>query len=110
MLGMGVNRGSIGLFDNLTAEHDDDIMADMFHNCKIVRDKQVRKPKLILEILQQIDDLGLNTDVQGAHNFIAHNEFWLDGQGASDPDALTLAAAELMRKSAEMIGRKADFF
>ena len=79
MLGMGVNRGSIGLFNNLTAEHDDDIMADMFHNCKIVGDEQVRKSKLVLEILQQIDNLGLNADVQGADNFIAHNEFWFDG-------------------------------
>ena len=70
---MSVNGDSIGLFNNLTAEHDDDIMADMFHNCKIVRDKEVRKPKLILEVLQQIDDLGLNTDVESAHNFVAHN-------------------------------------
>lgn len=70
---MRINRDSIGLFNNLTAEHDDDIMADMFHNCKIVRNKEVRKPELILEVLEQVNDLGLDTDIQGAHDLVAHN-------------------------------------
>lgn len=48
VLWVRINRASIGLFNNLTAEHDDDIMADMFHNCKVMRNKEVRKPELIL--------------------------------------------------------------
>ncbi len=48
-------------------------MTDMFHDCKIVRNKQVRKRKLVLEVLKQINDLGLDTDVQSAHDFVAHN-------------------------------------
>ena len=73
MLWVRINSDSIGLFNNLTAEHDDDIMADMFHNCKVVRNKEVRKPELILQVLKQVNDLSLDADIQGAHDFVAHN-------------------------------------
>ena len=73
VLWVRINRASIGLFNNLTAEHDDDIMADMFHNCKIVRNKEVRKSELILEVLKQIHDLGLDADIEGANHLVADN-------------------------------------
>lgn len=73
MLWVGINRDSIGLFNYLTAKHDDDIMADMFHDCKIMRNKQVRKPQLILEVLEKVDDLSLDTDIERAHDFVAYN-------------------------------------
>ena len=70
---MRINRDSIGLFNNLTAEHDDHIMADMFHDCKIVRNKEVRKSELILQVLKQVDDLSLDTDIQGANHLVAND-------------------------------------
>ena len=70
---MRINRDSIGLFNNLTAEHYDHIMADMFHDCKIVRNKEVRKSELILQVLKQVNDLSLDADIQGAYHFVTHN-------------------------------------
>lgn len=102
---MRINRDSIGLFNNLTAEHDDDIMADMFHDCKIMRNKQVRKAELILEILEQVNDLSLDTDVQGAYDFVAHYKFGFDCQCASNANALTLAAAEFVGKPVTVFRR-----
>lgn len=36
----------------------------MFHHRKIMRNKEIRNSGLRLDILKQIDDLRLNTDIQ----------------------------------------------
>ena len=48
----------------------------------------------LLQVLQKVDDLGLDGNVQGGHRFIAHDEPGLQDQGPRDADALALTAGK----------------
>jgi hypothetical protein len=44
-------------------------------NVEIVGNKEVRQAKFLLQILKQIDDLGLDRDVKSRDRLIADDEF-----------------------------------
>ncbi len=69
----------------------------MAHDGQIVGHEQIGNAMLLLQIPEQIDNLGLDRDVQGADRLVADNEFGFHSQGAGDADALALAAAEFVR-------------
>lgn len=52
-------------FDDPSEIHDRDPIADVLDHRKIVRDKEISQGKLLLQILQQIDHLGLNRQIEG---------------------------------------------
>ncbi|KAF9119809.1 hypothetical protein BGX30_003610 [Mortierella sp. GBA39] len=60
-------------------------------------DEQVGQPQLLLQVLQQIDDLGLNRYVQRRYGFVGENEPRVQGDRAGDADPLPLPAGELVR-------------
>jgi hypothetical protein len=47
----------------------------MFDDCEPVRDEQVRQPKLLLQILQQIDDLCLHRNIKHRHWLVGDDQF-----------------------------------
>ena len=69
----------------------------MCFTTEVVRDEQVRKPKLALEVLQQVDHLRLDRDIEGGYRLVAHDEPRLDRERSSDADALPLAPEKLVR-------------
>ena len=83
-------------------------MTDVADHRQVVGDEQVRQVELLPKVLQQVDDLRLDGDIQRRHRFIQHQELRLDRQSAGDADALTLAAAELVRISRREIGLQRD--
>ena len=60
-----------------TEVHDADPAADVAHHAQVVGDKEVGEMKLLLEILEHVDDLGLDGGVEGGDGFIAEDEFGL---------------------------------
>ena len=70
---------------------------DVSHDAQVVGDEQVGQVELLLQVLEQVDDLGLNRHVERRDRLVAHDEARLDGERASDADALALAARELVR-------------
>src|SRR5438552_17057048 len=60
-------------------------------------DEEVRELEAILELLEKVDDLRLDRDVERRDRFVADDELGLDRERAGDPDALALAARELVR-------------
>jgi hypothetical protein len=46
------------------------------------------RPKLVLQVLQQVNDLGLDRDVERGDRLVEHDERRLKGKGARDADAL----------------------
>lgn len=66
---------------------------------KIVADKDNRETKSIPHLSQEVYDLRLNRNVCRRGRFVADEDFRLENQSAREHDALTLAAAELMRKT-----------
>ena len=59
---------------------------------------------LLLELLKQVDDLGLDGDVEGGDGLVADDQGGLSRQGAGDGDALPLSAAELMGEAVRHAG------
>ena len=67
----------------------------MPHDRQVVRDEQERDAEFLLQVLQQVDDLGLDGDVERRHGLIGHQQLGVERERAGDADALTLAAGEL---------------
>jgi len=60
-------------------------------------DEQVGQIEPLLQLFEQVDDLRLYRHVERRYRLVAHDQLRIDGQGAGHPDALALAAAELVR-------------
>jgi hypothetical protein len=87
---------------HLTQIHHSDIIANTFSDQKLVGDVEVGKAKLFLEILQEVEDLGLDRDVQGRGRLVKGDKLRFRSQSASDGDALALAAAKLVGITLEL--------
>src|SRR6516162_5232779 len=96
-------------FDDLAPIHYEHFLTYVFHYRKIVGDEKVRNTHLLLQVLKQIDNLSLHAHVKSAHRFVANDQHRFDGQGARNPDPLTLSSAEFMRKPMTQFGLKAHF-
>jgi hypothetical protein len=59
-------------------------------------DEQVAKAKAILEVVQKIQDLGLNADVKGGDGLVTDQKLGFKGKGAGDSDALALATRKFV--------------
>ena len=90
----------------LAKVHDRHSVAGMRDGREIVRDEQVRNAELLLQGLQQVQNLRLNRDVEGGDRLVANYEIGAQHQGPGDGDALALAAAECMRKPAQVLERE----
>src|SRR5262249_19720625 len=91
-------RGRTSL-DDLTFLHHADAIGDFAHNGKVVSDQQQRHRKLGLQLFEQLEDLGLNSDIEGRRRLVGDQQVGLVGQRHSYHYALTLTARELMRVS-----------
>ena len=61
-----------------------------------------------LQVRQQVEDLGLDRDVQRRCGLVANQQFGFDREGAGDGDALALAAGELVRIALCRLGVQAN--
>ena len=64
MTGMGKQFIPAGVFHRRAQVHDHHLVGDMVDNREIVADKEVGQVIFILQVGQQVEDLGLDGDVQ----------------------------------------------
>src|SRR5207248_135824 len=83
-------------------------IGDMPHHAEVVRDQDVSEMQGVSQIREQIQDLGLDRHVEGAHGFVENQELRLDREGARDADPLPLSAAELVRVAVDDVRRESD--
>ena len=76
--------------------HDQDPVRDELHHRQVVGDEDIGVAVGLLQVQQQVDDLGLDGDVQGRHRLVADDQLRVQGQCPGDADALALAAGELV--------------
>ena len=69
----------------------------MAHDAEIVRDEDVGEVELVLEVLEQVDDLGLDRDVERGDRLVGDDQLRPQRERAGDPDPLALSAGELVR-------------
>ena len=94
--------------DDLAEVHDGDAVAHPLDHRKVVGDEQVREEELLLKILEQVEDLGLDRDVEGGDGLVADDEPRVERQRPGDADALPLPARELVRVAVDEVGVEAD--
>ena len=63
--------------NDLAQVHDRDIGAEMQHGSEVVSNEEVTQAELLLQVLQQIHDLGADGDVQRRDRLIEHNQTWV---------------------------------
>ena len=112
-LGVGVQRGGEdlvhwGALDDAAEIHDGDVGGDVFDDGEVVADEKERQAEVAAEFGEEIEDLGLDGDVEGAGGFVADDDAGAQDQGAGDGDALALAAAELVGVAVGHVGGEAD--
>ncbi len=60
--------------DDLAEVHHGDPVGDVADHRQVVGDEQVRQPELVLQLLEQVDDAGLDADVERRHRLVEHDE------------------------------------
>ena len=83
--------------DHRTQVHDADLIRNIFDDRQIVRNEEIGKFSLLLQIFQKIDDLRLNTHVERGDGFVADDEPRRHDERTRDTDTLALTARKLMR-------------
>jgi len=67
-------------------------MRDVLDHRQIMRDEQVGQPVLVLQIHQEIDDLGLDRDVERRDRLVADDQLRAQGESAGDSDLILTSA------------------
>ncbi len=80
----------------------------MTDDVEVVSDEDVREPELLLQVLEQVQDLGLHRDVERRYRLVAEDELGVDGERAGNADALALPTGELVREAVVVLGVEAD--
>ena len=101
-LGVGVLGGvenllGFSILDDFSLVHDCNVIGDVAHHGEVVGDENHGQVEFFAELEQEVDDLGLNGDVERADGFVGNDEFGFGGQRSGDGDSLALAAGELVR-------------
>ena len=104
-LGVGVHRPLVQLLgrrdlDDLPQVHDRDPVRDVPDHAQVVGDEDVGQAQLVLQVVEQVDDLGPDGHVQGRDRLVGDDQPGIQGQGPGHADALALPAGELVRVQA----------
>ena len=95
-----------GLLDDAAGVHDDDLVRDLGDDGEVVADELDCGAGLVLELLQELEDAGLDGDVEGGGGLVGDEELGAAGERHGDAGALALAAAHLVRVGAgALLGR-----
>ena len=94
--------------DDPAEVHHRDAIRDVADDGEIVGDEDVGEVELLLQVDEQVEHLRLDRDVERGDRLVRDDELRLQHERAGEPDALPLAAAELVRVPAGRLGRHAD--
>ena len=65
--------------------HHGDAVRDVLHDRQVVRDEQVGEVELLLQVLEQVEDLGLDRDVERRDRLVAHDQLGPQGERRARP-------------------------
>ena len=99
--------GGAGL-DDLAAVHHHDAVGGLGDDAEVVGDEDEAEAHLDLELLEELQDLGLDRDVEGGGGLVGDDDVGLHRQRHGDHHALALAAGELVGVFGERGGGVGD--
>ena len=89
---LGGGRG----LDDLAGVHDEDTVGPAGDDTHVVGDEHDGHVEALPEVVEEIEDLGLDGDVEGGGGLVGDQELRLAGQGHGDHDPLAQSARELV--------------
>ena len=94
---MGKYFFDFSTFDNFAVAHDADGFGIVFRQTQIVGNEDNRHAHLLLQIVEQIENLGLNGYIQSGGRLIGNQQVGFIDERHGNHDALQLAAGKLVR-------------
>ena len=85
------------LLDGVAIQHDDRAIRDLGHHAHVVGDEGDRHALLVLQQFDQLEDFGLDRDVERGRRFVRDQQLRLAGERHRDHHALAHAAGEPVR-------------
>src|SRR3954447_3495198 len=112
---VGVRVGRVGEdvvdrppLDDPPGVHDRHVVGHLVDHAEVVGDEHQAHPRLPLEVLQQVHDLGLDGRVQGGGRLVGDEDLRVERDRHRDHHALPHAAGELVRIVVHPLGRGRD--
>ena len=96
------------LLHHLALAHHHHAVGDGADDREVVRDEEHGEAEALLEIGQQVEDLGADGDIEGGNGLVEDDQLRPGDEGAGDGEALALAAGKLVRVFAGVVRRQAD--
>ena len=101
-------RGGGAGLDDLALLHHRDAVGDAADDAEVVGDEQHRHALGLLHLGEQVEDAGLDGDVEGGGRLVGDQDVGAVGERHRDHHPLALAAGELVRVGAEALLGVAD--
>jgi len=96
MTGRGEQRADLRLLHQLALVHDGHAVRQVRHHAHVVGDQEDRYPELVAGAAQQVEDLGLDGDVEGGGGLVRDDDLGFEHERHRDHHALLLPAGELV--------------
>ena len=84
------------------------MVAQVAHHAEVVADEEQGKPPFLAQFNQQIEDLCLDTDIQGGHSFVTDEQTGFCCQSTRYDDALPLASRKGVRLTVQRVFFQTD--
>ena len=91
------HREPVADLDRLAGVHHQDLVGDIGDHAEVVGDHDDRRPQLVLEARQQVQDLGLHGDVEGGGRFVGDQDGRVERERHGDHRPLLHTPGELVR-------------
>ena len=88
VLRVGEDLFDAAFFDDLSVAHDADVFGVVFGEAEVVGDEDDRHAHLPLQVVQEVEDFGLDGDVQRGGRFIGDEQVGFVDERHGDHDAL----------------------
>src|SRR5262249_30912241 len=106
--GAGVHRLGVGELDDLPQVHDGDPVGDVPHHAEVVGDEDIGEAVQVLQIGEEVEDLGLDGHVEGGDGLVGDDQPRVHGERPGDADALALPPGELVGVPVDVRRRQPD--
>ena len=85
-----------GLFHDVSGVHHRHLVGHFGNDAQVVGDDDNGHMELFLQVLQKLQDLGLDGHIQGRSGLVGNQQLRISGQGHGDHDPLAHTAGKLM--------------
>ena len=113
VVGVAIKLGEVDIFAGVLVENftvdDVDLTVALVGEVLIVRDDNQRDALLLVEAEKQVLDAFASSGIEVTGRLVGEDDFWIIDDGASDTDALFLAAGKVVSLVFGLVGELNDF-